>query len=156
MKRAIVVCAAFLLLPLIVRLLVAQSPPLSQAPPPPPSYTLTDLGRMDLSAAPSGPTALNSNGQVAGLYFNYTTQVNRAFFWSNGTLAELGTLGGPLSFGYGINTAGQIVGTASLSSNDTRAFIWQNNVITNLGDTNPTSGIGSQAFGINSNGDVAG
>src|ERR1700676_769045 len=158
MKRVTVLGAtlALLLVPVLVRLLMAQSPPPSQAPPPPPTYTLTDLGRMDLGGAPSGPTALSSNGQVAGLYFNYTTQVNRAFFWSNGTLTELGTLGGSLSLGYGVNSAGQIVGLSSLSTNTGRAFIWQNGVMTNLGDPTGDPNLSSEAFAINSFGDVGG
>ena len=156
MKRAIAIGAALLLLPLLVLVLVAQSPPPSQAPPPPPTYTLTDLGRMDLSAAPSGPTAISSNGQVAGLYFNYTTQVNRAFVWRNGTLAELGTLGGSLSFGYGVNSAGQVVGSSSLPTPTQRAFIWQNSMMTNLGDPTGDSNLYSAAFAINTAGDVGG
>jgi probable HAF family extracellular repeat protein len=111
---------------------------------------------MDLSAAPSGPTALNSSGQVAGLYFNYTTQVNRAFFWSNGALTELGTLGGPLSFGYGVNSSGQVVGLSSLPTPTQRAFIWQSGVMTNLGDPTGDSNLYSAAFAINTAGDVAG
>jgi len=155
-KRAVAIGATLLLLPLLVRLLIAQAPPPSQAPPPPPTYTLTDLGRMDLSAAPSGPTAISSTGQVAGLYFNYTTQVNRAFVWSNGTLTELGTLGGSTSFGYGVNSAGQVVGFSSLPTPTQRAFIWQNGVMTNLGDPTGDSNLYSAAFAINTAGDVGG
>ena len=124
----------------------------------PPKYTLTDLGPMQLSAAPSGATALNGSGQVAGFLFDTTVGANQAFLWSSGTLNELGTLGGASSFGYGINAAGQVVGTADLSTsggNTQRAFIWQKGAMSNLGDTNP-AGNYSSAFGVNANGDVAG
>jgi probable HAF family extracellular repeat protein len=130
----------------------------SSTPPPLPStFTLTDLGPMNITAAPSGATALNSSGQVTGFRFHSDIGANRAFLWNNGTISDLTTLGGLASFGYGINNAGQIVGSADLSStfNTERAFVWQNGVMTNLGD--PVVEVGySFAFGINSNGDAAG
>lgn len=124
-----------------------------------PKYTLTDLGPMQITAAPSGATALNASGQVTGFYYDSTFGANRAFLWNNGTLTEFGTLGGAASFGYGINGAGQVVGTSDLSSsggNMERAFLWQNGVMGNLGDPNPDPSNYSVAFGINSAGDVAG
>ena len=57
MKRVMVLIAGLLLVPLLVRFLFAQSAP----PPTPPTYTLTDLGPMQLTAAPSGATALNGD-----------------------------------------------------------------------------------------------
>jgi hypothetical protein len=68
MKRAIAIGATLaLLVPVLVRLLLAQSPapPPSQAPPPP-SYTLTDFGPLNVTAASSGATALNASGQITG------------------------------------------------------------------------------------------
>src|ERR1700676_3348498 len=158
MKRVIVLIAGLLLLvPLLVRLLLAQSPP--QAPPTPPTYTLTDLGPMQVTAAPSGPTALNGSGQVTGFNQDPSLGATRAFLWNNGTSSDLGTLSGTAGFGYGINATGQIVGIADLlvsaGVNTERAFIWQNGSVTNLGDPNPAANY-SAAFGINSNADAAG
>jgi len=125
-----------------------------------PRYALTDLGPMNISAAPSGPTGLNGSAQVAGFFFDLNVQSNQAFLWENGALNEFGTLGGASSFAYGINAAGQVVGTSDLSAtagyNTQRAFIWQNGVMSNLGDPLPDASNYSTAFGINSNGDVAG
>ncbi len=176
MKRAVALGAALALplVPLLVRLLVAQSPPPSQAAPPP-TYTLTDLGPLSVTAAPSGATALNAAGQVTGFRFeNFPNTpvclaqgANEAFLWNpsspppptSGTYTELGTLGGASGFGYGINNAGQIVGAADICINngfsDQRAFIWQNGTITAL-DPSTNSSDGSAAFAINTNGDVAG
>ena len=151
---------ALLLAPLLVRFLVAQSPPPSEAPPPPPTYTLTDLGpRMQITAAPSGPTALNGKAQVAGFYFVSSPYgANRAFLWDTGTLTDLGNLGGsPAAFAYAINNNSEAVGSAgfsgSSSGNDQRAFIWRNGTMTPL-DSDPNRY--SSAFAINSNGDAAG
>jgi len=122
-------------------------------------YTLTDLGPMQISAAPSGATALNGSGQVTGFFFDSSFGANRAFLWNNDTLSEFGTLGGAASFGYGINNAGQVVGTSDLSAsggNMERAFLWQNGAMGNLGDPNPDPSNYSVAFGINSAGDVVG
>src|SRR4029077_6813147 len=106
MKRVAVlgVTLALLLVPVLVRLLVAQSPPPSQAPPPPPTYTLTDLGPLNITAAPSGATALNSSGQGTGFRIEnflspvcFASAANRAFLWdqtTNPAYTELGTLGG--------------------------------------------------------------
>jgi probable HAF family extracellular repeat protein len=171
MKRLALSITVLLLVPSLVRLLMAQAP---SAPPPPPQFTLTDLGPLNITAAPSGATALNSNGQVTGFRFeNFTTPVcfaggaNRAFWWDKATnppYTELGTLGttpnlGASSSAYGINNAGQIVGSSDYCPNGNsvgqRAFIWQNGVMTAL-DPSTNSNDSSATFAINANGDVAG
>ena len=135
------------------------------APLPPPTYTLTDLGPLNITAAPSGATAFNASGQVTGFRLeNFPSQVcfasaaNRAFQWNNGAYTELGTLGGASSAGYGINSSSQIVGTVDLCLNNAsvpRAFIWQNGTMTAL-DPSTNSSDYSSAFAINTNGDVTG
>ena len=170
MKHVAVVNArlALLLAPLLVRLLVAQAPPPSQASPPspPPTYTVTDLGPLSVTAAPSGATALNATAQVTGFRFeNFTTTLcgasgaDQAFLWDNGAYTELGTLSGAASFGYAINNSGQIAGTSQICLNggfsSQRAMIWQNGAMTNLGNPNDPS-LYSEAFAINSAGDVGG
>lgn len=167
MKRGRALAAALLLVPLLVRLLLAQSPapPPPQAPPPP-TFTLTDLGPLGLSAAPSGATALNASGQVTGFRFeNFPSSVcfaaggNRAFLWNNGAYTELGTLGGASSFAYGINSAGQIVGSSDPCPNGIqvgqRAFIWQNGSMIAL-DPSTSSNDSSIALAINDSGSIAG
>jgi probable HAF family extracellular repeat protein len=150
---------------------IAVGPP----PPPPPTYALTDLGPMNVTANPSGATAINSSGQVTGFRFeNFVSTpicaaqgANEAFLWNpsgppppaTGTFTELGTLGGAAGFGYGINNSGQIAATADICVNNgfstQRAAIWQNGTMTAL-DPSTNAGDYSSAFAINTNGDVAG
>src|SRR5262245_9302050 len=58
--------------------------------------------------APGGPfsvVALNTNGQVAGYFFD-SDSLQRGFLWSNGTAVDLHTLGGTLSVVNCLNNAG--------------------------------------------------
>ena len=48
-------------------------------------------------------------------------------------LLDLGTLGGQNSFAFGINNLGQIVGTSELESGQSRAFLWENGEMMDLG-----------------------
>ena len=73
------------------------------------------------------------------------------------TITDLGTLpGGSSGFSAanGINDAGQVVGSSS-SATGTRAFLWQNGVMTNLGDL-PGGADNSVATSINNSGQVVG
>jgi len=120
-------------------------------------YTLTALGNL---GGMSGRTisvayGVNNAGHVVGWSYtpapeasndpgNVTQQV---FLYSNGTMGNLlGTLGGVENQAYGINNAGQVVGTASR-----HAFVYSNNTITDL----VTLGA-NQALDINDTGQVAG
>jgi len=71
------------------------------------------------------------------------------------TITDLGDLpgGGNVSVARGINNAGQVVGNSNAATGN-RAFLWQNGVMTNLGDL--PGGYGSVAYGINNAGQVAG
>ena len=80
---------------------------------------------------------------------------------SQGSITDLGTLGGTNSGANAVNSAGDIVGYADLAGTgtDPRAFVWHNGVMTNLGtlgvDANGTSE-SSYAQGVNDAGAVAG
>ena len=63
------------------------------------------------------------------------------------TFTDLGNFGGLSRDAYGINASGQVVGAASNSSGDARAFLYSNGVMTDLGILPGQSY--SSAFGIN-------
>ena len=79
-----------------------------------------------------------------------------ALMWQNGSLTDLGNLGGAVNnIAYAINEADQIVGASDLPGDSTgHAFLWQKRVMTDLG-TLPGD-FSSAAFGINDNGQVVG
>jgi probable HAF family extracellular repeat protein len=78
--------------------------------------------------------------------------VQHAFLWQDGTMADLGTLGGRSSGAQGINECGQVVGTDSARFGE-QAFLWQNGLMISLG----TAGAdGSSAHAINDQGQIVG
>jgi uncharacterized membrane protein len=71
------------------------------------------------------------------------------------TLTDLGDLGGGFSIAFGVNNAGQAVGTSEYAPpNNTAVYpvLWSGGPITVLGDLGGTS----EAYGINSTGIVVG
>ena len=74
--------------------------------------------------------------------------------YSNGTLTDLGTLGGTASRAAGINARGQIVGDSYLNGNTVdHAFLYSNGVMSDLGTL---GGSNSSAVAINDLGQVVG
>lgn len=67
------------------------------------------------------------------------------------TITDLGTLGGGISVGLGVNNAGQVTGYSRDASGATRAFLYRDGVMTNLGTLNVASSLGR---GINDAGQV--
>ena len=57
-----------------------------------------------------------------------------AFLWQNGTMADLGTMGGCCSSAAALNQNGGVVGSFSTSvPGESRPFLWQNGTMTDLG-----------------------
>ena len=78
-----------------------------------------------------------------------------AFLWKDGSMQNLGTLGGSWSEGSAINDVGQITGLAYLPGDgEAHAFLWHNNRFKDLG-TLPNSSF-SWGFAINNQGAVVG
>jgi probable HAF family extracellular repeat protein len=92
-------------------------------------------------------TGINNLGQIVG-YVDY----NIACLWEANavTPTPLGTLGGELSWAYGINDLSQVVGGAKLSNGQQHAFLWKNDEMKDLG------GFMAQAKSINMTRQVVG
>lgn len=91
---------------------------------------------------------VNDQGTIVGDHIN--GNVVNAAIWSNGTVTDLGTLGGNSSRALDINNAGQVVGVARDASHDDHAFLW------NGGALIPLSSHTSQAQDINEVGQIVG
>jgi probable HAF family extracellular repeat protein len=89
------------------------------------------LGYNNLSSFNGTANDINSNGQIAGTYDNQNFQ-RRGFFWQNGNLTEIGTLGGNISRAYKINNLTQIIGETRNANGDLRAFLWENGSLTEI------------------------
>jgi probable HAF family extracellular repeat protein len=132
--------------------------------------TLTDLGALSPQDANSSyPNGINARGDEAGLSNNglfdplagmYATV---ATLWRDGSLINLGTLGGNESQAFALNNRDQIVGVAANAVPDplsmlgwgtqARAFLWQEGVMHDLGTL---GGSDSFAWNVNAGGEVAG
>lgn len=111
-----------------------------------------------ISGDPDGQGfGINDHGQVVGATGNCLNLIH-AVLWQNGTVIDLGNLGGPnpaLDVGFGINNHGQVVGRSDLPGDTTfHAFLWQNGVMTDLG-TLPGY-FSSEADAINDKGQIVG
>ena len=67
--------------------------------------------------------SINNSGQVAGLADNSKGN-GHAFFYSSGTMQDLGILGGNQSKASHINNLGQITGQADTSGGDGHAYLY--------------------------------
>ena len=113
-----------------------------------------DLGT--LGGSRSTANDINESGWIAG-YSRTSSGPSHAVVWVDGVAQDLGTLGAANldSFAYAINDAGVVVGhSAIFSSNDRRAFMWSDGVMTEL--PNPAGSTFTIAYGINASGKIVG
>jgi probable HAF family extracellular repeat protein len=110
--------------------------------------------------------AINDAGEVVGYAYvpsNVSSSLAHAFLYSKGAMHDLGTLPGGFDYAWavGINASGQITGWTSGGLKDidgigrTRAFLYENGVMTDIGALRAGSYYTS-ANGINASGQIVG
>ncbi|MGA7410629.1 MAG: hypothetical protein WBW33_09085 [Bryobacteraceae bacterium] len=121
---------------------------------------LQDLGT--LGGPDSFAEFINERGQIAGLsYTDYAPNPGdggqpalHPFFWENGKMTDVGTLGGAWGVPNGFNNRGQVVGESDLALDLTsHPFLWQAGRITDLGTLGGDYGA---AYAINDSGEIVG
>ena len=96
-------------------------------------YNLTDLGSLG-GVGGSGAYALNRGGLAVGYSFVQGSSFVHAMVNDNGSVLDLGTLGGTQSLARAVNSSGTVVGWAYLPGLAwQRAFVWRQGVMTDLG-----------------------
>jgi probable HAF family extracellular repeat protein len=124
--------------------------------------TMQDLGTLGGPDSFPGSGCDNQrNGLVAGASFtnstpNLTTGLPTIdpFLWDNGTMTDLGTLGGTFGFASCANNRGQVTGTSNLAGDAVNhPFLWDRGVLRDLGTLGGDFGTPNW---INDAGDVVG
>ena len=103
---------------------------------------------------------ISDTGAVAG--FAETGRPDRLHAWisraflrrPDGSLADLGTLGGPYSAAYAVSASGTVAGKADIEGGATHAFAWTDNG--GMTDLGTLGGANSAAYAVSSTGAVAG
>jgi probable HAF family extracellular repeat protein len=106
--------------------------------------------------------AVNGSDQVTGAaantisdpnsFFGWGTQT-RGFFYQNGVITDIGTLGGNDTLAFLINDAGQIAGQSGKADGSVDPFVWTKGKMQDLGGLGGTSGFVDD---MNSKGQVVG
>ena len=102
-----------------------------------------------------GLAALNERGQVIGMHRVGPNELY-AFLWSNGTMTDLGSLGGKWSIPTGISDRGQVVGYSADKRGVPHGFVWQNGTMTRLPSPPGYRAARTRALGINDHNQIIG
>ncbi|HYM76562.1 MAG TPA: HAF repeat-containing protein [Candidatus Dormibacteraeota bacterium] len=116
------------------------------------SYSITDLGTINTNGY-SVAKSVNATAQVTGAAGTNNSNLSEVFFYSNGAMSSLGTLGGSSGVGNGINASGQVAGYSQNSQGTYRAFLSTGGTLTDIGDLGGGSAV---AYAINDFGQVVG
>lgn len=130
-----------------------EAPPLLAHLPTHHAYVAVDLSTL---GGPSSAMFINDAGQVMGT--SETSEgYERVFFWEDGVLQDIGTLGGSSATLAGprpakeFSSAGHIIGRSTLAGDEeTHAFLWHEGVMIDLGGTDGAFG----ANWVNASGQV--
>jgi probable HAF family extracellular repeat protein len=123
---------------------------------------LEDIGTLGGPDTVPGPGCNNQRlGVIVGKSFtNFTPNASSGvptqdpFLWDNGTMIDLGNLGGTASEAQCINNRGEVIGKSTLPGDlVTHAFLWRNGRMQDLGTL---GGDNSQAIWINDAGEIVG
>jgi probable HAF family extracellular repeat protein len=118
-------------------------------------YTVTDLGTLAGNSV-SKASALNASGVAAGVSSTPTAAI--ATMFSGGKATSISTLGSSVSVANAINLSGEIAGWNSFDSSanfDPQAFLYSNGSMKNINSPSLFPS-GTEAYGINSSGEVVG
>jgi RNA polymerase sigma factor (sigma-70 family) len=113
----------------------------------PPSTILPRTYAIEDIAPPPGfissrVTSLNNQGQAVG-WLDGSNGVVHAFFWADGVLTDLGTLGGSKAIACSINDLGEIAAVV-LTNEERRVFLLQTNAATDLGAIDGFAKLGTE------------
>jgi probable HAF family extracellular repeat protein len=111
----------------------------------PAQYTISCLGDVQ-------PFAINNLGQICG-QIAVTSIRAHACIWTNGSVTDLGTLGGVSSTAKNINDAGEVIGYSDMAGGCRRAFVWKRG---HAPDITPNGQSFAMASEVNSEGVVVG
>lgn len=113
-------------------------------------YAITDLGPV---GGVSYAYGINASGQVTGCAAPSISATPSAFLYSNGTMTDLGSIGGFYSCGQSINASGEVTGAAAVDSQSLHAFLYSHGA---MGDLGTLGGSNSVGYGINTSGEMTG
>ena len=94
-------------------------------------WTRTANGLTSRELPPFWPVDINNAGQVVGASGNGT--VASALLWQDGTVQNLGTLGGSSSIAVAINASGRVIGDSLTADGLRHAFWWEAGTMHDLG-----------------------